>query len=158
MWWESLWRWSNRKEQGISWVFCFRIFSFKVSAEAVIFSQGPTGEDLPPENHMVLAGIQFLVSGMTEGFTWVLTVGLGRPLQFLATWVSPCLLVWPLASLRQQEGKSVGKTYMTVLCNIVTDMTSHHHCHILLLDSNLRSAYAQGSIRTLKDLSVRKWR
>lgn len=124
-------------------------FSFKVSAEAVVFSQGPTGEDLPPESHGV-GRIQFLVSGMTEGFSSV-DCWPGETLSSLPHGSHHASQYGHLLHWSQQEGKSVGKTYMTVLCNIVTDVTSHHHCHILLLDSNqvcLCSRRVSGLLRT----------
>lgn len=132
-------------------------FSFKVSAEAVVFFSRPNWEDLPPESHGV-GRIQFQ-SGMTEGFSsWPAALAWGDP-QFLATWVSPCLSIPAPASLKpKRESLWARHTWKTVLCNIVTDMTSHHHCHILLLDSNQGLLMLKTSIRTLKDLSVRKWR
>ena len=141
MWWESFWRWSNMKSKAYLGSFCFRILALRYQLKLWSYLKAQL-EKICLQNHMVVGRIQFLVSGMTEGFNSV-DFWPGETLSSLphgSHHASQCsqLLHWS-----QQEGRSVGKTYMTVLCNIVTDVTSHHHCHILLLESNHRSAYAQ---------------
>lgn len=51
--------------------------------------------------------------------------------QFLGTWVSS---TWPIASSKsERKGEYARKAEVTILCNLITGVTSRHLCHVVLV-------------------------
>lgn len=66
------------EEQGMSWVFCFRILALRYQLKLWSYLKAQL-EKICLQNHLVVGRIQFLVGDVTEGFRCLLPVGLGRP-------------------------------------------------------------------------------
>ena len=130
---------------------CWGCRGLTVSARVGVSSETSTGKG--PKHMWLLAEFSFLWPiGLRRSLPWCLLVG-GCP-QFLATWAS---LIWPLALSKRANQED--KRKVAISCNVMTEMTSHQFCHLLLLRSSHRprsQLRGTGMDYTGRDISTRR--
>lgn len=143
----------------LCWVLCFMVSvevaeTSQCQPELESHLKPQLGKDLSGPKHMwLLAEFSFLWPiGLTRSLPWCLLVW-GCP-QFLATWAS---LIRPLALSKRANQED--KRKVAISCNVITEMTSHQFCHLLLLRSSHRprsQLRGMGMDYTGRDISTRR--
>lgn len=119
--------------------------TIKVSTSARVSSQGSNREGTLSKFVRLLAELRSLKPiGLKVLVGWLLLARghlLFPPVCWLRLLSIPCHVSLPSMStgfIQASKGKYTNKKGVTVFCNIISDVTSHHLCYILILRSKSR--------------------
>lgn len=119
--------------------------TIKVSINAQVLSQGSNGEGTLSKFVRLLAELRSLKPVELRVLVGWLLLARGHLLFLPACWLRllsiPCHLSLPNMAtgfIQASKGKYTNKKGVTVFCNIISDVTSHRLCHILILRSKSR--------------------